>query len=61
MIESKVLHRGKFLEFRIDTVERAVGSRATRDIAGHPGAVAIVALVAEVFDDIGSCPEGAAV
>ena len=44
MIESKVLHRGKFLEFRIDTVERADGSRATRDIAGHPGAVAIVAL-----------------
>jgi ADP-ribose pyrophosphatase len=46
-VESKVLHRGKFLEFRIDTVERADGSRATRDIAGHPGAVAIVALDAE--------------
>jgi ADP-ribose pyrophosphatase len=39
-----VLHRGKFVEFRIDTVERSDGSRATRDFAGHPGAVAIVAL-----------------
>jgi ADP-ribose pyrophosphatase len=42
-----VLHRGKFLEFRVDTVERADGSRAIRDFAGHPGAVAIVALNAE--------------
>jgi ADP-ribose pyrophosphatase len=42
-----VLHRGKFIEFRVDTVERADGSRATRDFAGHPGAVAIVALDAE--------------
>jgi len=39
-----VLHRGTFIEFRIDTVERTDGSRATRDFAGHPGAVAIVAL-----------------
>jgi ADP-ribose pyrophosphatase len=42
-----VLHRGKFIEFRVDTVERADGSRAVRDFAGHPGAVAIVALDAE--------------
>lgn len=42
-----MLHRGAFLEFRIDTVERADGTRATRDIAGHPGAVAIVALDSE--------------
>jgi ADP-ribose pyrophosphatase len=42
-----VLHRGAFLEFRIDTVERTDGSRATRDFAGHPGAVAIVALDAD--------------
>jgi 8-oxo-dGTP pyrophosphatase MutT (NUDIX family) len=42
-----VLHRGTFLEFRVDTVERADGSRATRDFAGHPGAVAIVALDAD--------------
>ena len=28
----------------MDTVERDDGTRATRDIAGHPGAVAVVAL-----------------
>ena len=42
-----MLHRGTFLEFRVDTVERVDGSRATRDFAGHPGAVAIVALDAD--------------
>ena len=47
MIDSRVLHRGAFLEFRIDTIERADGTRAVRDIAGHPGAVAIVALDAD--------------
>jgi len=44
VVESRVLHRGRYLEFRSLTVERADGSRATRDIVGHPGAVAIVAL-----------------
>jgi ADP-ribose pyrophosphatase len=47
VVDRDVLHRGKFLEFRIDTVERTDGTRATRDIAGHPGAVAIVALDAD--------------
>jgi ADP-ribose pyrophosphatase len=42
-----VLHRGGYLTFRIDTVERPDGSRATRDVAVHPGAVAIVAIDAE--------------
>jgi ADP-ribose pyrophosphatase len=39
-----VLHRGRYLTFRIDTIERADGSRSERDIAGHPGAVAVVAI-----------------
>lgn len=47
VVDRRVLHRGKFLEFRIDTVERVDGSRHTRDIAGHPGAVAVVALDGE--------------
>ena len=46
-MDREVLYRGKFLEFRVDTVERADGTRAIRDFAGHPGAVAIVALDAE--------------
>ncbi len=44
MVDSRVLYRGRYLTFRIDTVERADGTRATREIAGHPGAVAILAL-----------------
>ena len=39
-----MLHRGHYLTLRIDTIERADGTRATREVVGHPGAVAIVAL-----------------
>lgn len=35
------------MEFRVDTIERSDGSRATRDFAGHRGAVAILAIDAE--------------
>ena len=41
---SRVLHEGYYLTFRIDTIERADGSRSERDLVGHPGAVAIVAI-----------------
>lgn len=44
LVASEVLHRGRFLEFRVDMVERADGRRAKRDVAVHPGAVAIVAV-----------------
>ena len=44
VVDSRVLHKGRYLDFRVDTVERADGSRATRDIVGHPGAVAVLAL-----------------
>jgi ADP-ribose diphosphatase len=44
VVDRQVVHKGAFIEFRVDTVERADGSRATRDFAGHPGAVAIVAV-----------------
>ncbi len=39
-----MLHHGRYLTFRVDTIERADGSRGTRDIVGHPGAVAILAI-----------------
>jgi ADP-ribose pyrophosphatase len=42
-----VLHQGRYLTFRIDTIERADGTRSTRDIVGHPGAVAVIAIDAE--------------
>jgi ADP-ribose pyrophosphatase len=47
VVASETLHRGRYLSLRIDTVERADGSRALREIVGHPGAVAIVALDAD--------------
>ena len=44
LVASEVLRRSRVLEFRVDTVETADGRRATRDVAGHPGGVAIVAI-----------------
>ncbi|MFL5641140.1 MAG: NUDIX hydrolase [Chloroflexota bacterium] len=35
------------MTFQVDTIERADGSRGTRDIVVHPGAVAILALDAD--------------
>jgi ADP-ribose diphosphatase len=44
LITSEVIRQGRILEFRIDTVEAADGHRSTRDIAGHPGGVCMVAI-----------------
>ena len=44
LISSEVIRQGRILEFRIDTVEAADGHRSTRDIAGHPGGVCVVAI-----------------
>lgn len=44
LVSSELLRRGRILEFRVDTVELPDGRQSTRDIAGHPGAVAIVAV-----------------
>jgi ADP-ribose pyrophosphatase len=43
-VDSQVIHRGRTMTFRVDTIEQADGSRHRREIVGHPGAVAIVAL-----------------
>jgi ADP-ribose pyrophosphatase len=44
LVSSDVLRRSRILEFRVDTIETPDGRQATRDIAGHPGAVAVVAI-----------------
>jgi ADP-ribose pyrophosphatase len=44
VVQSRVIHRGRYLEFRVDTIERSDGSRGERDVVGHPGAVAVIAL-----------------
>jgi ADP-ribose pyrophosphatase len=47
VVDSRVVHRGKYMVFHVDTIERRDGSRGTRDLVTHPGAVAILALDAE--------------
>jgi ADP-ribose pyrophosphatase len=44
VVDSKTIYRGSYLTFRLDTVERTDGSRAEREVVGHPGAVAILAI-----------------
>jgi 8-oxo-dGTP pyrophosphatase MutT (NUDIX family) len=44
VVASNVVHRGRYLEFRVDTIARADGSGGTRDVVGHPGAIAVLAL-----------------
>jgi ADP-ribose pyrophosphatase len=44
VVASQVVHRGRYLEFRVDTIARADGTTGTRDVAGHPGAISVLAL-----------------
>lgn len=44
VISSDVVHRGHYLEFRVDTIERTDGSTGKRDIVRHPGAIAVLAI-----------------
>jgi ADP-ribose pyrophosphatase len=44
VVETDVLHSGRYLDLRIETIQRRDGTRAKREIVGHPGAVAIVAI-----------------
>ena len=44
VVDSRVIHRGRYLEMRVLTIERGDGTRSTRDVVWHPGAVGIVAL-----------------
>lgn len=43
-VETRLVHAGRVIDLRIDTVELADGERRHREIVEHPGAVAIVAL-----------------
>lgn len=44
LLSSELIRRGRILEFRVDTVQAADGHVASREIAGHPGAVCMVAI-----------------
>ena len=43
-IDRRVIHEGRYMTFRVDTVEDADGHRHTRDLVMHPGAVTILAV-----------------
>jgi ADP-ribose pyrophosphatase len=44
-VERRVVHRGRFMTFRVDTIEDAGGVRHTREIVEHPGAVCVIPIV----------------
>ena len=44
VVGSRVVHRGAYIEVRVDDIVTPEGRRSTRDIVGHPGAVAVVAV-----------------
>ena len=44
-VARRILHRGRFINFRIDTIEAADGGRHQREVVEHPGAVCIVPVV----------------
>jgi 8-oxo-dGTP pyrophosphatase MutT (NUDIX family) len=43
-IASRVVHTGRYLTVRVDTIRDADGGEHTRDVIDHPGAVAVLAL-----------------
>ena len=43
----RVVHEGRFITFRVDTIEDADGGRHTREVAAHPGAVAVIPLLGD--------------
>lgn len=46
-VEQRIVHRGRYITFRVDTVEDAGGGRHQREVVDHPGAVAVIPLDGE--------------
>ena len=46
-LERRVLHRGAFITFRVDTVEDPDGGRHTREVVEHPGAVCVIPVLGD--------------
>lgn len=43
-VGTRLIHTGRYLSVRVDTVRDVDGREHTRDIVGHPGAAAVVAV-----------------
>jgi ADP-ribose pyrophosphatase len=46
-VERRIIHRGRFMNFRIDTIEDPQGKRHTREVVEHPGAVCIIPVLGD--------------
>lgn len=46
-VERRVVHRGRFMTFRVDTIEDAGGARHPREIVEHPGAVCVIPVLGD--------------
>lgn len=46
-VEQRIVHRGRFMTFRVDTIEDAGGVRHAREIVEHPGAVCVIPVAGE--------------
>jgi ADP-ribose pyrophosphatase len=44
VVDRELIYQGHYLEFRVDTIRRADGSSGTREVVGHPGAIAVLAV-----------------
>jgi ADP-ribose diphosphatase len=44
-VGQRVVHRGRFMTFRVDTILDAEGKRHSREIVDHPGAVCIIPII----------------
>ena len=44
VVDTRLVHHGRYLVVRVDTIQRADGSTGARDVVRHPGAVAVLAL-----------------
>ena len=47
LVDRQVVHDGNYLSFVVDTIVDSEGRKHTRDVALHPGAVAMVALTGD--------------
>jgi ADP-ribose pyrophosphatase len=46
-VERRVVHHGRYITFRVDTIEDSQGKRHPREIVEHPGAVAVIPIDGE--------------
>ena len=46
-VEQRVVHEGRFMTFRVDTIVDAAGVRHTREVVAHPGAVCIIPVLGD--------------